>query len=130
MLLQQLDAANRVVWLSVPAQVLAMGVLIWLVDWQQVASNPLLPSIAIAFMVGPLAMGILTGWAQKKKEIGDLREETRFGQYDKYRLQALFKDTLQRLDLPEVSECGCDASGIRRLLQVSQRCLSQPPGAA
>ncbi|MDA1164399.1 MAG: M48 family metalloprotease [Planctomycetota bacterium] len=100
-LLQQLDAANRVVWLSVPAQVLSMAVLIWLVDWQQVASNPLLPSIAIAFMVGPLVMGILTGWAQKKKEIGDLREETRFGQYDKYRLQALFKDTLQRLDLPE-----------------------------
>ena len=100
-LLHQLDAANRFAWLTVPAQLLATGALSWLVDWRQVTVNPFLPTIAIAFMVGPLVLGILQSWAQKKKKIGDLREETRFGQYDKYQLQMLFKETLQHLDLPD-----------------------------
>jgi Zn-dependent protease with chaperone function len=100
-LLRQLAAANRFVWLSVPGQIVAGGCLVSLIDWHLVEANPLLPTIALAFMVGPIVLGIMQSWAQKKKEIGDLREDTHFGQYDKYRLQTLFQDTLQRLDLPD-----------------------------
>jgi Zn-dependent protease with chaperone function len=52
-------------------------------------------------MVGPIVLGIMQSWAQKKKQIGELREDTRFGQYDKYRLQTLFQETLQKLNLPD-----------------------------
>jgi Zn-dependent protease with chaperone function len=100
-LLRQLEAANRFVWLSVPGQLGAAGCLVTLIDWHRVEANPLLPTIALAFMVGPIVLGIMQSWAQKKKKIGDLREDTQFGQYDKYRLQTLFQDTLQRLNLPD-----------------------------
>ena len=100
-LLQQLKAANQFVWLSVPGQLVAVGCFVWLIDWHRVEANPLLPTIAIAFMVGPFFLGVMQSWVQKKKEIGDLREDTHFGQYDKYRLQTLFQDTLQKLNLPD-----------------------------
>ncbi len=100
-LLQQLKAANQFVWLSVPGQLIATGCFVWLIDWHRVEANPLLPTIAIAFMVGPFFLSVMQSWVQKKKEIGDLREDTHFGQYDKYRLQTLFQDTLQRLNLPD-----------------------------
>jgi len=100
-LLQQLKAANQFVWLSVPGQLVAVGCFVWLIDWHRVEANPLLPTIAIAFMVGPFFLGVMQSWVQKKKEIGDLREDTLFGQYDKYRLQTLFQDTLQKLNLPD-----------------------------
>ncbi|MFT4555518.1 MAG: Zn-dependent protease with chaperone function [Planctomycetaceae bacterium] len=100
-LLRQLKAANQFVWLSVPGQLVAVGCFVWLIDWHRVEANPLLPTIAIAFMVGPFFLGVMQSWVQKKKEIGDLREDTQFGQYDKYRLQTLFQDTLQRLNLPD-----------------------------
>lgn len=100
-LLRQLEAANRFVWLSIPGQFVAGGCLVALINWHRVEANPLLPTIALVFMVGPIVLGIMQSWAQKKKEIGDLREDTHFGQYDKYRLQALFQDTLQKLNLPD-----------------------------
>ena len=100
-LLRQLEAANRFVWLSVPGQLVAVGCFAWLIDWHRVEANPLLPTIAIAFMVGPFFLGVMQSWVQKKKEIGNLREDTLFGQYDKYRLQTLFQDTLQKLNLPD-----------------------------
>ncbi|MGZ0170628.1 MAG: M48 family metalloprotease [Planctomycetales bacterium] len=100
-LVRQLAAANRFVWLSVPGQFVAGGCLASLIDWHLVEANPLLPTIALAFMVGPISLGIMQSLAQKKKEIGDLREDTHFGQYDKYRLQTLFQNTLQKLNLPD-----------------------------
>ena len=100
-LLRQLETANRIVWMSVPGQFVAGGCLASLIDWHLVQANPLLPTIALAFMVGPIVLGIMQSWAKKKKEIGDLREDTHFGQYDKYRLQTLFQDTLQKLNLPD-----------------------------
>jgi Zn-dependent protease with chaperone function len=100
-LLRQLATANRFVWLSVPGQLIAGGCLASLIDWHLVEADPLLPTIALAFMVGPIGLGIMQSWAKKKKEIGDLREDTHFGQYDKYRLQTLFQDTLQKLNLPD-----------------------------
>ena len=100
-LLRQLETANRIVWMSVPGQFVAGGCLASLIDWHLVQANPLLPTIALVFMVGPIVLGIMQSWAQKKKQIGELREDTHFGQYDKYRLQTLFQETLQKLNLPD-----------------------------
>jgi len=100
-LLNQLAAANRWgrVGLAVQAVMIA-GLATW-IDWPQVVLEPWLSVFAIAVIVGPFAMEIARFWAQQKKEIGDLKEQTRFGEFDKHRLRALFQDTLRRLKLPE-----------------------------
>lgn len=100
-LLRSLSVANGLAWFWVPLQITLMAVLAAFMDWQRIIAHPFIPTIAIGVMVGPLGMGIMARWALAKKEIGDLREETRFGQFDKYQLQTLFRDTLQRLDLPD-----------------------------
>ena len=93
------------VWMSVPGQFVAGGCLASLIDWHLVQANPLLPTIALAFMVGPIVLGIMQSWAQKKKQIGELREDTHFGQYDKYRLQTLFQETRCRSSTCPTKNC-------------------------
>lgn len=100
-LLAQLASANRWGWGLTLAQLIAAVMLAFLIDWPTVLSQPLVSTIAIAAIVGPFAMSILTFWAQSKKEIGDLKEQTRFGQFDKHQLRSLFQDTLRRLQLPD-----------------------------
>ena len=100
-LLAQLAAANRWGLGLTVAQLIVAVVLATLVDWPTVLSQPLVSSIAIAAIVGPFAMSMLTFWAQNKKELGQLKEQTRFGQFDKHRLRELFQDTLRRLQLPQ-----------------------------
>lgn len=78
--------------------VVALGLLL---DWSEVLQQPLTSTIAIAAVVGPFAMSILTFWAQNKKEIGEIKEQTRFGLFDKHQLRNLFQDTLRRLQLPD-----------------------------
>jgi Zn-dependent protease with chaperone function len=46
-------------------------------------------------------MSLLTFLATAKKEIGDLKETTRFGEFDKYRLQQLLRETLTKLRLSD-----------------------------
>ncbi len=81
-------------------QVLAIVGLALLIDWDQVQQDSLVTTVAIAVVVGPFAMSVLTHLVQKKKEIGDLQEQTRFGQFDKHRLRKMFDDTVRRLNLP------------------------------
>ncbi|MCC7335983.1 MAG: M48 family metalloprotease [Pirellulaceae bacterium] len=100
-LLAQLDGANRWGAVLVLAQSVAVLILALLVDWNDVLQQPLTSTIAIATIVGPFVMSILTFWAQNKKEIGDIKEQTRFGQFDKHQLRNLFQDTLRRLQLPD-----------------------------
>jgi len=100
-LLAQLDGANRWGAVMVLAQSVAVLILALLVDWNDVLQQPLTSTIAIAAIVGPFVMSILTFWAQNKKEIGDIKEQTRFGQFDKHQLRNLFQDTLRRLQLPD-----------------------------
>ncbi len=100
-LLSQLEAANRWGAVLVLAQLVGVAILGALVDWSDVLQQPLTSTVAIAAIVGPFAMSILTFWAQNKKEIGDLKEQTRFGQFDKHQLRNLFQDTLRRLRLPD-----------------------------
>ena len=63
--------------------------------------EPVMSAFAIAIMASPIAKSIAIGYATKKKLVRDLKESTRFGQFDKVWLQALFRDTLATLRLPD-----------------------------
>lgn len=99
-LIERLAATNRWAWPWVGLQLVLSAVCVWAIDWQAVTSDPLVTTIAIVVIVGPFVRQILMQFAQKKKEISQLREQTRFGQYDKHRLQQLFSETLRKLNLP------------------------------
>ena len=100
-LLAKLAFANKLGWLWVILNLggcIAAGIYI---DWQAVLREPLVSTVAIGMMVGPSIMPILYLWAQNKKEIGDLKETTRFGVYDKHHLRTLFQETMQKLGMPD-----------------------------
>jgi Zn-dependent protease with chaperone function len=99
-LLRQLETANRWAWPVLTLQLLAIVGLCMIIDWGQVSRQPLVSTIALGVVVGPFATAHLQHWMRKKKEIGELKEQTRFGQFDKHRLRSLFLDTLKRLGLP------------------------------
>ncbi len=100
-LLARFDAANRyaIAWLLL--EVLAMAALGAGIDWPRVAEQPLITTVAIAAVVGPFVMSLLHGFAEKKVEVRNLKESTRFGPYNKDKLRELFRDTLFRLGLPD-----------------------------
>lgn len=100
-LLEQLAAANRWGWGWVWLQVMLIVPLAYYVDWPRVLREPFSALFAIAMVLGPFAMSILRYWAQPKKEIAELKEQTRFGTFDKHQLRNLFQQTLRRLKLPE-----------------------------
>lgn len=99
-LLDRLNAANRLAWPMIAIQIILITACCWAIDWQAVVEDPLVTTIAICVMVGPFVVGLLRHWAQKKKEVDQLQEHTRFGQYDKYMLRQLFNRTLEKLQLP------------------------------
>lgn len=101
-LLLKIQQANQYVGLVILFHVVTIGALAFFIDWIQVINRPLLYIIASGVVVGPFALQILQRLAQKRKEIGDLKESTRFGQFDKHRLRVLFNETLQKLGLPQV----------------------------
>ena len=100
-LIAQMERANRFAWLLLVVEISLIGVSCALVDWAGVVREPVFTAFAIFAMVSPFATSIASHWAQKKKRIEDLKETTRFGQYDKYSLQKLFRETLAKLRLPE-----------------------------
>ena len=100
-LIRQLARANQLSWMFVGLQLVLIVGLAAFIDWSRLASQPMVPVVAASIMVGPSVMGILFLWAQNKKEIGHLREDTRFGVFDKHNLRKLFRDTLRRLNLPD-----------------------------
>ena len=71
------------------------------IQWVKLVEEPLFASIAVLVIVGPHVMGVLQRYALNKREIGDLKEHTQFGEFDKYRLRFLVDDTLNRLGLPK-----------------------------
>lgn len=99
-LLAEIAAANRwgqtLLWI----QTALVVALLLLIDWRSVFQAPLTSIFAVAVIVGPFFMELMRYWAQQKKEIGDLKEQTRFGQFDKHQLRSLFQDTLRKLKLP------------------------------
>ncbi len=100
-LLQKLQRANGLVLPIVGVQVVAILVVAFLIDWGQVANSPFLYLLAIGVVVGPFVGQILRIIAQNKKEIGSLKESTRFGQFDKHNLRNLFQETQKKLGLPQ-----------------------------
>ena len=99
-LLKQIEAANRWGVMLAVVQFLAVVLLAILIDWNQAVTEPWVTTVAIGAVVGPFAMELLRFWVVKKKRIEDLKEQTRFGEFDKYRLAKLYKATLDRLRLP------------------------------
>lgn len=99
-LLAKLRYANRIAWLWVLVQVALAVVLFVVIDWVQVFQQPIVSVVAAGLVIGPTAIAVIMLWAQQKREIGDLKEQTRFGQFDKHKLRGLFDDTVRRLGLP------------------------------
>ncbi|HWA99143.1 MAG TPA: M48 family metalloprotease [Pirellulales bacterium] len=99
-LLRQLKRANQLAGPWVAAQIAIIVVIGWCIDWGQVVASPLISAIAVTVIVGPQMMSILRQYALQKKEIGDLKEQTRYGEFDKHRLRQLVDNTLVRLGLP------------------------------
>ncbi len=100
-LLASMAAANRWGVVLLFIQGAAIIVVALAIDWARVLHEPLITSVAIAAIVGPYLLSVLRYVMQNKKELADLKEQTRFGSFDKHLLRSLFQDTLARLDLPQ-----------------------------
>ncbi len=100
-LIDQMSRANRFAWLLLFVEIALIGIVAVIIDWQWVLREPIITTVAIGAMVCPFAASIAMQFATKKKRIEDLKESTRFGQYDKYKLQKIFRDTVAILRLPD-----------------------------
>ena len=83
-LIDQMSRANRFAWLVLFVEIALIGIVAIIIDWQWVLREPIITTVAIGAMVFPFAASIAIQFATKKKRIEDLKESTRFGQYDKY----------------------------------------------
>ena len=101
-LIDRLNRVNQFAWPLIFFMILAIAIFSALIDWNRVLKEPLLSLIAIAIAVGPFTRDIVIFAASKRKRVQDLKEQTRFGQYDKNLLQSLYKDTLTKLELPDL----------------------------
>jgi len=99
-LIQQIQRANRIATPWVLIQFVLALVLASQMDWAKLVDEPLFALIAVLVILGPHVMGILKHYALNKREISQLKEETRFGEFDKYQLRRLADETLDRLGLP------------------------------
>lgn len=99
-LLTKLANANRYATPLIGLQILAIVGIAFSIDWLKVVNNPFIYVLAIAVVIGPFIGQILKILAQNKKEIGSLKETTRFGQFDKHNLRNLFNETQKKLGLP------------------------------
>lgn len=72
-----------------------------LLDWPKLLNEPILSVIALGFAIGPVGLELLEVFFEPKKEIGDLKESTRYGSLDKHKLRNLQIDTMRRLGLSE-----------------------------
>ncbi|MCM2371441.1 M48 family metallopeptidase [Aporhodopirellula aestuarii] len=100
-LLEQLRLANRFVAFWVVFRLIAIGSLAAIIRWDGVLQEPIVSVTACLVIIGPFAMELMMIWGQKKKRLEEIKETTRFGDLDKYKLQTLFRETLQKLRLPD-----------------------------
>jgi Zn-dependent protease with chaperone function len=99
-LLRQLRSANQFTWLSLATRLIALVTLAVLIRWQEVVFAPIVSLTACLVIVGPFIMSVLRIWGQRKKRLEDLKESTRFGDFDKHKLASLYRETVQILKLP------------------------------
>lgn len=100
-LLDQMSRANRFAWVLLFFEIVVLAMVAAFIDWKWVEKEPVLTTVAICFAVGSFATSILRSIITKKVRIQDLKETTKFGQFDKYRLEFLYRDTLAKLGLPD-----------------------------
>ncbi|MBA4030649.1 MAG: hypothetical protein C0478_07120 [Planctomyces sp.] len=100
-LLERMARANRLAFIWLFVQILLLSLLCYVIDWQRVQDEPLVSIVAALYVTGSFPLTILQSWGTNKKEIGQLKETTRFGVFDKYRLQELYRQTLEKLQLPD-----------------------------
>ncbi len=98
-LLRELESVNQRTWWLIGFLAMGIVALIFLIDWQRIPDDPIVAIVAGFSAVGSTLAGLLMLWSSKRKRVQDLREETRFGQYDKYDLGDLYLKTLQELHL-------------------------------
>lgn len=99
-LLASLSSANRIAWIWLLVQAAILVAVIPMIDWRELADQPIVSIVLIGVVVGPTFTSAVMFWAGQKKEIGDLKEQTRFGPYDKHKLRRLFDETVEKLGLP------------------------------
>jgi Zn-dependent protease with chaperone function len=99
-LIERIQRANRLAAPWVVIQFILAIMVATQIKWPPLVEEPLFALIAALVIVGPYFMGVLRSFVLNKREIGDLKEQTRFGEFDKYRLRTLMDDTLDRLELP------------------------------
>ncbi|EMI55979.1 M48 family metallopeptidase [Rhodopirellula sallentina] len=100
-LLEQLRRANQYVTFTVALRLVLIGTLVAVIRWDRVLHEPVLSVTAGLVMIGPFIKDLLMIWGQRKKRLEDIKETTRFGDLDKYKLQSLYRDTLKKLRLPD-----------------------------
>lgn len=100
-LLEQLRRANQYVTFTVALRLVLIGTLAAVIRWDRVLQEPVLSVTAGLVMLGPFIKDLLMIWGQRKKRLEDIKETTRFGDLDKYKLQSLYRDTLKKLRLPD-----------------------------
>ena len=69
-------------------------------EWRTLLLHPWVTVIALGMLVGPHLTPLVILWAKPKKEIGNLKETTKFGEFDKHNLRQLFRLTAEKLMLP------------------------------
>ncbi len=100
-LLERLRKANQRAAVLLVIEVMLSAVLVCVIDWPQLLRMPSIVVLAVLCVLGPSLGGMIFIFSQNKKEISKLKEQTRFGEFDKHRLKTLFLDTLGRLRLPQ-----------------------------
>ena len=99
-LIEQIRRANQMAFIWVPIQLALIVVFLVVIRWKDVADSLLVSLVVVMVMVGPMLMTILQTMAHKKKNIDELKETTRFGEFDKHKLRKLYSETLIKLGLP------------------------------
>jgi Zn-dependent protease with chaperone function len=97
---RRLARANRSSWIIVLLLVIGCVVLGILIDWQWVVQHPLFSSISVVAMAMSFASSILMLLLSNRKRVEHLKDTTRFGIFDKYRLQKAYRETVDTLGLP------------------------------
>ncbi len=99
-LLQKVRNANRHYKTIVTIEVVLCLVLIYFINWRQILNQPLIAVVSIAAIMGPYLYSLAWTFSEKKKEVSQLKETTRFGVFDKHMLQRIYRETLEKLKLP------------------------------
>ena len=98
-LIERIRRANRVAVPWVAIQLILLIAIATQIDWPRITNDPWFAVVAVLVIIGPHFMGILRHYGLNKREIGRLKEQTHFGEFDKYRLRTLVDETLDRLRL-------------------------------